>query len=234
MHKLLRGGILITFGLLIIGIASGCGDNRTDPPQSEDNVGPLATEVVMDPPPHSTDGIVYYIPPNTEFMLTFNEGVIAATVNDTPASGSGLNWTWSAQPVLPYGSVTLKIRWTNRDGSGGFATSGPYEVADNGGESPEITSGTVFDGDADVAPGAINAAGFRYDFTEPVTGTIKLADEAGADLNWIGNVAGRTATLTPGAGWELVNETIYRIEIDVKDRVGNQLQLMITFVTKPK
>ena len=234
MQKLLRAGVLITFGLLIIGIASGCGDNRMDPPQSEDDVGPPATEVVMDPPRASTDGVVYHIPPNTKFTLTFNEGVIAVTVNDIPASGSGLNWEWSPQPILPYGSVTLTIRWTNRDGSGGFATSGPYEVADNGGEPPEITSETVFDGDADVAPGPINAAGFRYDFTEPVTGTIKLADEAGADLNWIGNVAGRTATLTPGAGWELVNETIYRIEIDVKDRVGNQLQLMITFVTKPK
>ena len=94
-------------------------------------------------------------PPNTKFTLTFNEGVIAVTVNDIPASGSGLNWEWSAQPILPYGSVTLKIRWTNRDGSGGFATSGPYEVVDNGGEPPGIWTGTVFDGEADVNPGPI-------------------------------------------------------------------------------
>jgi hypothetical protein len=135
MHRLLRAGILITSGLLIICIISGCTEDSpeevTDPPQSEDDVGPpSATEVVVDPPPRSTDGVIYYTSPNTEFTLTFNEGVIAVTVNDTPASGSGLNWEWSAQPVLPYGFVTLKIKWTNRDGSEGVATSGPYKVAD--------------------------------------------------------------------------------------------------------
>ena len=232
MRKLLRAGVLITFGMLIIGITSGCDDN---PPQSEDDVAPAsATEVVIDPPRASTDGVVYSIPPNTKFTLTFNEGVIAVTVNDTPASGSGLNWTWSAQPVLSYGSVTLEIEWQNRDGSGGFATSGPYEVADNGGDPPTITSSTVNDGDANVDPGPINTGGFRFDFDEPITGIVKLTDEAGANLKWIGKVDGKTATLTVIAGQELVNETIYKIEIDVKDRVGNELKATITFVTKPK
>ena len=179
-------------------------------------------------------GVAYHIPPNTKFTLTFNEGVIAVTVNDTPASGSGLNWTWSAQPVLPYGSVTLTIKWTNRDGSGGFATSGPYEVADVEPEPPTITSGTVQDGDADVDPAPINAGGLRFDFDEPVTGTIKLTDEAGVDLNWVATVAGQTATLTAVAGQEMINETTYKIEIDVQDGAGNQTQGTITFVTKPK
>ena len=235
MHGLLRAGLLITFGLLILCIASGCGDNRMDPPQSEDDVGPpSATEVVMDPPPRSTDGVVYYTSPNTKFTLTFNEGVIAVTVNDTPASGSGLNWEWSAQPVLPHGFVTLKIKWTNRDGSGGFATSGPYKVADVHHVPPEITSGTVADGDADIDPAPINAGGLRFDFDEPVTGTIKLTDEAGADLNWVGTVAGQTATLTAVAGQEMVNETTYKIEIDVRDGADFPLQRTITFVTRPK
>ena len=235
MHKLLRADILFMLGMLIISIISGCGENRpeevTDSPQSADDVGPAsATEVVMNPPPRAST----YIPPNTTFTLKFNEGVIAVTVNDTPASGSGLNWKWSPQPVLPYGSITLKIKWINRDGSGGFATSGPYEVADNGGEPPTVTSGTVSDGSADVDPAPINAGGFRFDFDERVTGTIKLTDEAGADLNWIANVVGQTATLTAVAGQELVNETTYRIEIDVRDGARNRTQGTITFVTKPK
>ena len=236
MQELLRAGVLITFGMLILGIIGGCGDDSSETRQPEDDVGPAsATEVVMDPPPRaSADGVVYYIPPNTEFTLTFNEGVIAVTVNDTPASGSGLNWKWSAQPVLPYGSVTLKIMWTNRDGSGGFATSGPYKVADTGGEPPTIWYSTVNDGDLNVDPAPINAGGFRYDFDEPVIGTIKLTDEAGANLNWIANVVGQTATLTAIAGQELVNETTYKIEIDVQDGAGNPLQTTITFVTKPK
>ena len=238
---MLRTAILIMLGLLIIGIIGSCSDDDlpeevTAPPQAADHIGPAsATEVVVDPPPRaSTDAVTYLIPRNTKFTLTFNEGVIAVTVNDTPASGSGLNWEWSAQPILPYGSVTLTIKWTNRDGSGGFATSGPYEAADVDPVPPEITSGTVADGDADVDPGPINAAGFRFDFNHAVTGTIKLADEAGVDLNWVATVAGQRATLTAVAGQELANETTYRIEIEVKDGAGNQLQGTITFVTKPK
>ncbi len=239
MHKLLRAGILIMLGIPIIGIISGCGDNRpeevTDPRQSEDDVGPAsATEVVMDPPPRTNAGRVLYVPPHTEFTLTFNEGVVAVTVNDAPATGSGLNWKWSAQPALPEESVMLHIEWKNRDGSKGSKTVGPYEVRHVHGEPPVITSGTVSYGDADVDPAPINAGGFRFDFDEDVTGTIKLTDEAGADLNWIATVAGQTATLTAVAGQELVNETTYKIEIDVQDLAGNRVQATITFVTKPK
>ena len=226
MRKLLRTTILITFEMLIIGVISGCSDNPpeevTDPPQ------PPAITVMVDPASGR------YIPPNAEFTLRFDEGVVSVTVNGTPATGSGLNWKWSAFPVLPYGSVMLRIEWKNRDGSKGSETVGPYTVADNGGEPPVITVGTVSDGDADVDPAPINAGGFRYDFDEPITGTIKLTDEAGADLNWIANVAGQTATLTVVAGQELVNETTYKIEIDVKDGEGNGFPVTITFVTQPK
>ena len=168
MHKLLRAGILVTFGMFIIGIIGGCGDDLseevTDPPRSEGDVKTAPTiTVIVDPAPRP--GVFFYT--NTEFTLKFSEEVVEVTVNDTPASGSGLNWKWRAYPGLPYGSVKLNIKWTNRDGSRGFATSGPYEVADNGGEPPAITSGTVSDGDADVDPAPINAGGLRFDFDEP-------------------------------------------------------------------
>ena len=90
------------------------------------------------------------------------------------------------------------------------------------------------DGAADVDPAPINAGGFRFDFDEDVTGTIKLTDEAGADLDWVATVAGQTATLTAVAGQELVNETTYKIEIKVQDGAGNSLYATLTFVTKPK
>ncbi len=73
-----------------------------------------------------------------------------------------------------------------------------------------------------------------YSFHEAVAGSIKLTDEAGADLNWIATVAGQTATLTAVAGQELVNETTYKIQIDVHDGAVNRLETTITFVTKPK
>ncbi|MYE88345.1 hypothetical protein F4X33_05040 [Candidatus Poribacteria bacterium] len=245
MHKFLRTAILITFGMFIICIAGGCGDNPpeevTDPPQEEvmdppqeDYVGPAsATEVVMDPPSRTNAGRVLYVSSNTEFTLTFNEEVVAVTVNGTSATGLGLNWKWSAQPYLPYGSVKLKIEWQNRDGSKDFRIMGPYKVEDRDPDPPEIMSSTVVDGSNDVAPAVINA-GIRIDFNEDVTGTIKLTDEVGADLNWIGAVAGQTATLIPVAGQEAVNETTYKIEIDVQDGAGLPLQVTITFVTKPK
>ena len=233
MHKMLRTTILITFGMLIISIIGGCGDDDPpeevmDPPQPEDDVqSPLAIKVTVDPASGN------YIPPHTEFTLTFNEEVVSVTVNGTPAAGSGHNWRWRAKPILPEGPHTLKIMWTNRDGSTAFAKAGPYEVIWGGGEPPEIMSATVVWGEVDVDPAVINA-GIRIDFNEDVTGTIKLTDEAGVDLNWISNVEGQTAWLTAIAGQEAVNETTYKIEIDVHDGAGNRTQATITFVTKPK
>ena len=92
----------------------------------------------------------------------------------------------------------------------------------------------VADGVVQVNPAPINQGGLRFDFDETVTGSIKLTDEAGADLNWNGSVAGQTATLTAVAGRELVNETTYKIEIFVQDRAGNRTITTITFVTEPK
>ena len=233
MHRLLRTSSLITFGMLIICIASGCADDPpeevVEPPQQKDDVGPpRATMVVVDPPPE-----VEHTPTNTEFTLTFNQEVVAVMVNGIPVQGSGLVWkTYLPLDVGP--GQTLKIKWENRDGSMGIKFVGPYLILDVHGVPPVITSGTIADGAADVDPAPINAGGFRFDFDEAVTGTIKLTDEAGVDLNWIASVAGQTATLTAIAGQELVNETTYKIEIDVQDGAGNPLRVTITFVTKPK
>ena len=185
-----------------------------------------ATTVVVDPPAGTVQQ------GGAAFTLRFDAEVLAVWLNDTPASGSGLNWeVWS---VLPYGFLSLNIEWINQDGSAGAMEVGPYEVASGHNGAPVITDGTVADGETDVDPGAINAGGLRIDFDEDVTGTIKLTDEAGNDLNWTGHVAGSTATLAVIAGQELVNETIYKIEINVRDRSHNRTQVTITFVTKAK
>jgi hypothetical protein len=102
MSKLLRAGVLITFGMLIICIISACGANPpeevTDSPQLEDDVPLSPITVVVDPAARNQwpPGVIL---PHTEFTLTFNEEVVAVTVNDTPASGSGLNWKWRAHPA---------------------------------------------------------------------------------------------------------------------------------------
>ncbi len=158
------------------------------------------------------------------------------TVNGATAIGSGQSWSvWSYDLSLEWeAGQVLEIEWKTHDGSTGSQSVGPYTVWIVHHVPPEITRGTVSDGAADVDPAPINAGGFRFDFDERITGTVQLTDESGTDLNWIGTAVGQTATLTPVAGRELVNETTYRIEIDVKDGVGNSLQGTITFVTKPK
>ena len=309
MHKLLRGGILITFGLLIISIISGCAD---DQPMDEGKINLVATmpedggivsavgelKMTFDDFPKSVyvDGkpaVIQYITaivkipdlpniiPGTkntvtvewrnqdnflagsktitftvlkpvtvmvdpapgphsyiihgqELTLRFSVEVLSAKVNGMSAEGSGRDWrVWSSH--VPQGEVEfLSIEWINRDGSAEAIRVGPYFVGDIQFSDPAIASGTVADGATDVDPAPINAGGFRFDFDEDVTGTIKLTDEAGVDLNWIGNVVGQTATLTAVAGQELLNGTTYKIEIDVQDGAGNPLRTTITFVTKAK
>ena len=218
----------------------GCGDDSpevvTDPSNPTTSRGtPPRIDVG---PPHEILGAVDPAPgqeiaPNTQFSLIFDQAVVAVTVNGTAATGAGLNWT--ASLMLQEGDgQTLDIRWTNRDGSSESRAMGPYTVRAPDTTPPRITGGTVADGTVNVDPAPINAGGFRFDFSEDITGSIKLTDEAGADLNWFGTVWGQTATLTAVAGQELVNETTYKIEIDIDDAASNRTQATITFVTKPK
>ena len=203
---------------------AGTGDTG-DAGAAEEDAPPSATSVMVDPAAGGT------VPSNQQFTLTFDQGVTAATVNGTAATGSGANWT--ASPALSEGSATLNVGWTNRDGSTGSQAVGPYTVSDPDTTPPEIASGTVADGATDVDPATINA-GIRIDFNEAVTGTIDITDEADASLKWTASVAGQTATLTPVAGTEAANETTYKIVIAVQDGAGNKLDTTLNIVTKPK
>lgn len=187
---------------------------------------PSATSVHVSPVPGAT------IPSSPQFVLTFNENVLAATINGVAATGSGRNWR--ASPVLAGGSVSLNLEWTNRDGSTGSKVVGPYDVIKADRTPPRIVSGTVSNGEDKVNATAINVGGMRFDFDESVTGSIKLVDNSGINLNWIANVSGRAAILTPGAGRKLGFESTYFIEIDVRDAAGNPSQIRIIFFTDIK
>ena len=193
--------------------------------------GPPATDLLVTPEVGSI------VPSYQEFTLSFNRPVLAATGNGIAATGARRTWTVTPFVAAKGGrmlTVNLTITWTNRDGSSGKKNVGTYVVPNPDPEPPTIIDGTVRDGDIGVDPAPINADGFRFGFNEPVVGTIKLTDKAGVHLQWHGVVVRQLATLTTAVGHELVNETTYRIEIDVRDRARNRTKVTITFVTKAK
>ena len=198
-------------------------DLLSPPPIKEDVEPLLATDFQVFPRPGTT------IPTNPQFVLTFNKGILAASINGFAATGSQLRWR--VAPVLAEGSVSLDVRWTNQDGSTGSKRVGPYTVRDPDTAPPRIIRGTVVNGALRVDPRRINAGGFTFEFNEPVTGSIKLVDAFGINLNWSAAVADRVATLAPVAGQEVSFETAYAVEIDVRDAAGNRSQLRIVFVT---
>ena len=101
--------------------------------------------------------------------------------------------------------------------------------------SPEITGGTVFDGEEDVDPEVINGAGtIKITFSEEVSGNIALQTEAGDDVGWIGKVESTKGILELVKGKEIGNKTTYVIVGKVADAAGNETEVSITFTTKGK
>ena len=108
----------------------------------------------------------------------------------------------------------------------------PY-LADNDIYPPVITSSTVANWQTNINPRAINNSGIRIDFSEAITGSIWITDEAGVDLAWISAVALNTAILVPPHGRELQFGSTYIIHLDISDHAGNNLgHNTITFQTK--
>ena len=100
--------------------------------------------------------------------------------------------------------------------------------------SPEITGGTVFDGEEDVDPAEINEGRIEITFNEVVSGNIALQTEGGDDVGWIGKVEGTKGILELVKGKEIGNETTYVIVGKVADAAGNETEVNITFTTMGK
>ena len=133
-----------------------------------------------------------------------------------------------AGPFDP-GRLTLTITWA--DGTQRLT----YTVIAPDTEAPEITSGTVSDGDKDVDPEAINTdARIKITFSEEVSGSIALQTAAGVDVGWLGKVDGTTGTLELVKDKELGNEINYVIAGKVSDAAGNETDLNIRFTTASK
>ena len=102
-------------------------------------------------------------------------------------------------------------------------------------EAPEITSGSINDGDKDVDPDALNSRGrIEVEFSEEVTGNIALQTVAGVDAGWLGKVDGKKGTLELVKGKELDNEITYIIAGKVEDAAGNSTNINLRFTTASK
>ena len=127
------------------------------------------------------------------------------------------------------GALALTITWA--DGSQTLTYT--VEVPDT--EAPEITSGSVNDGDKDVDPEALNLPGrIEIEFSEEVTGNIALQTVAGVNAGWLGKVDGKKGTLELVRGKELDNEITYIITGKVEDVAGNSTDINVRFATASK
>ena len=165
---------------------------------------------------------------NASISVTFDNDPGEVTAGAYTVAGSGKSRTISGP--FPEGALALTITWTNGDGSHTLN----YTVAAADNTPPEVTGGTVEDGEEDVDPAEINEGGIEITFSEEVTGNIALQTEAGDNVGWLGNVSGMAATLELVAGKEIGNETTYVIKGTVSDAAGNELAVEITFTTAAK
>ena len=213
--KLFRHVVLLGVVLLGIFVVVGCG---SDEDRVEDRV---PVSFVSATPPGGA------IAANGTITVTFDGEPEDVTVSAGTVTVAGKTATITG-PFTP-GPLALTITW--KDGTQALNYGLCCGID---GIPPEITGGTVKDGDTDVDPQRLNTDGIEVIFTEDVTGTIALQTEAGEEVGWLGEVKDTQATLTPVKGREIGNQTTYRIVGNVSDFVGNETQIRITFVTRAK
>lgn len=164
---------------------------------------------------------------NDTITFTFDSPPDDVTVNAGIATIDGKIVTIKG-PFTP-GPLNLTIGWN--DGSLTFT----YTVAGPDTDAPDISSGTVSDGDKDVDAKVINStARIEITFSEEVSGNITLQTAAGVDIGWLGKVEGNKGILELVKGKELGNEITYIIAGKVKDAAGNSTDISITFTTASK
>lgn len=217
MAKLFRTFALVFAALFALSLIVGCGGDDDD-----DGEAPAAAFSSANPADGGT------IAANAQITVTFDNDPGELTAGAFTVTGSGKSRTIAGP--FPEGALSLALSWTNGDGSHTLN----YTVAAADNTPPEITGGTVEDGDEDVDPAELNEGGIEITFSEEVEGNVALQTEAGDDVGWISSVDGMAATLEPRAGSEIGNETTYVIKGTVSDAAGNELAVEITFTTAAK
>ena len=207
---------LLLTGLFAVSMLAGCGgDDDTDTDE------PVPVNFFRATPPGGE------IAANGSITVTFDNAPADVTVSAGTVTVAGKTATIMG-PFTP-GSLALTITWADGTQALNYIVTGPCC------SPPNITGGTVKDGDTDVDPETINSDGkIEIEFSEDVSGNIALQTEDGGDVGWIAKVAGSIGTLELVKGKELTNETVYVITGKVSSAEGNETDIKITFVTKSK
>ena len=215
MAKLFRNSVLLLAGLLALLPITGCGSD-------EEDEEPIPANFVSAAPPSWSE-----IAANASILLTFDNAPADVTASAGVATTVGKSVT-VAGPFTP-GPLNLTITWADGTQTLTYTVTAPCC------SFPDITGGTVKDGDTDVDPEVINSDGkIVIEFAEDVTGNIALQTKGGDDVGWLGKIEGHKATLELVKGKELVNETVYVIAGRISTADGIRADIEIIFVTKGK
>ena len=218
MAKLFRTFAIVFAALFALTLIVGCGGDEDD----NGDEAPAAAFSSANPADGGT------IAANASITVTFDNDPGDVTVSAGSITPSGKSRVISGP--FTEGALALALSWTNGDGSHTLN----YTVAAADNTPPEVTGGTVEDGQEDVNPADINEDGIEITFSEEVTGNIALQTEGGDNVGWLGDVSGMAATLDLVAGKEIGNETTFVIKGTVSDAAGNELEVEITFTTAAK
>ena len=201
----------------------------------------------VDPDPLNRDGI----------RITFSERIALSHFNLYHEDGTSLDWTieWSADgqmvtltpphrcAVLRHGrTYTLDFvvqdfgSWKIED-TITFSTK-PQSVNAAPALSvapPQIVTGSVSDGDADVDANVLNRDGILYSFSEPIAvSQIDLRLKDGPILGWIVQWSADQQTVAlrpPNTCSILMNDSTYVIDMSVSDYACSESEISITFAT---
>ena len=171
--------------LIILLVAIGCADD------SPNSIEPVEEDVEEDVVVSNVATLVNTLPANggdaaydRPVRLYFDKPPLAVSVNGTPAKVKGNLVCWDF-PNGDTGTKSLRIEWTNPDGTKNVGANISLTVWNVSWAEMYLASGHIWDGTYDVDPDEFNQHPIRYNFTKEAVGVdAKLLSEDGVDLGW--------------------------------------------------
>ena len=166
--------------LLALLIAIGCAGDSPNPTESvEEDVFISDVATLIETLPASGELAAYDRP----VVLYFDKRPLSVSVNGTPARVKGNLVCWDI-PNGNHGPISLRIEWTNPDGTTSIGPEVWLKVAHVSWSVMYLREGSIWGGNL-VAPDEFNEHFIQYSFTKRAVGVrAQLFSETGNDLGW--------------------------------------------------